>query len=56
MIEATTRGVGNTQRKTPVVESLFNKVADLQAFRLQHRCFPVNIAKILKTPILKIIC
>ena len=56
MIEATTRGAGNTQRKTPVMESLFNKVADLQAFRLQHRCFPVNIAKILKTPILKIIC
>ena len=24
--------------------------------RLQHRCFPVNIAKILKTPILKSIC
>ena len=45
MVEATTRGVGNIQRKTPVVESLFNKVADLQAFRLQHRCFLVNMGK-----------
>ena len=24
--------------------------------RLQHRCFPVNIAKFLRTPILKNIC
>ena len=24
--------------------------------RLQHRCFPVNIAKLLRTPILKNIC
>ena len=24
--------------------------------RLQHRCFPVNIAKFLRTPILKKIC
>ena len=31
--------------KTPVLESLFNKVTDLKACR----CFPVNIAKILKT-------
>ena len=34
--------------------SLFNKVVDLQSCnfikrRLQHRCFPVNIAKILRT-------
>ena len=40
--------------KTSVLESRFNKVADLKAChfikkRLQHRCFPVNIAKILKT-------
>ena len=38
--------------------SLFNKVVDLQASsfikkRLQHSYFPVNIAKILRTPILK---
>ena len=39
--------------KTPMVESLFNKVVGLQARnfikrRLQHRCFPVNIAKFLR--------
>ena len=37
-------------RKTPVLESLLDKVTDPQAFnfikkRLQHRCFPVNFAK-----------
>ena len=41
-----------------MLESLFNKVAGLKACifikkRLQHRCFPVNIAKFLRTPILK---
>ena len=40
-----------------MLESLFNKAAALQACnfikkRLQHRCFPVNIAKFLRTPIL----
>ena len=44
--------------KATVVESLFNKVLDLQGCsfikkRLQHRCFPGRIAKILKTIILK---
>ena len=44
-----------------MLESLFNKVAGLQAYnvikkRLQHRCSPVNIMKILRTPILKNIC
>ena len=39
----------------------FNKVADLEACnfikkRLQHRCFPVNIAKFLRAPILKNTC
>ena len=48
-------------RKTPALESLFNKVADLQACnvikkRLQYWCFPVNIAKSLRAAILKIIC
>ena len=48
-------------RKTPVLESLFDKVAVLQPInfikkRLQHRCFPVNIEKFLKTSILKNIC
>ena len=44
--------VCNIHRKTPVLESLFSKVASLEACnfikkRLQHRCFPVNIAKFL---------
>ena len=48
----------NIHRKTPTLESLFNKVAALQACnfikkRLQHMCFPVNITKFLRTPILK---
>ena len=43
----------NIQRKTPVSESLFDKVAGLEAYnlikrRLLHRCFPVNIAKFLR--------
>ena len=47
--------------KTCVGASFFNKVADLQACnfikkKLQHRCFPVNTAKFLRTPILKKIC
>ena len=41
-----------------MLESLFNKIAVLQACnfikqRLQHRCFPVRFANILRTPILK---
>ena len=48
----------NINRKTPLLETLFNKVADLQApnfikKRPQHRCFPANIAKFLRTVILK---
>ena len=44
-----------------MLESLFNKVAGLQTCnyikkRLQHSCFPVNIKKFLRTPILKSIC
>ena len=40
----------NIQRKTPVLESLFNKFAGPQACnfvkkRLQHRCFLANITK-----------
>ena len=43
---------------TPVLKSFFNRVAGLQAWnfikkRLRHRCFPVNIAKFLRTPILR---
>ena len=45
-------------RKTPVLESLFNKTADLQTSnfikkRLQHRCFTTKFSKILTMPILK---
>ena len=47
--------------ETPLLESLFNKAADLQVCNsikktLQHRCFPVIIAKFLRIPILKNIC
>ena len=40
-------------QETPVLESLFNELAGLQACKfikkkLQHRCFPVNIAKFLR--------
>ena len=41
----------NIQKKTPVLESLFNKVA-LKLFikkRFQHSYFPVNIVKFLRT-------
>ena len=51
----------NIYRKTPVLELLFNKVTGLEVCcfikkRLQHRYFLVNIAKCLRTPILKNIC
>ena len=44
-----------------MLESLFDKVTGLQACiftkkRLQHRFFPVNIAKFFRTPTLKYIC
>ena len=47
--------------KFQALESLFNNVSGLQACnfikkRLRHRCVPVNIAKFLKTRILKNIC
>ena len=42
-------------RKTPVLESLIKKVADLKAWnfikkRLQHKYFPVKFVKFLRTP------
>ena len=48
-------------RKTPVLESLFNKVAGLQACNfikkgLQQRHIPVKFAKFLRTHFLKNIC
>ena len=43
----------NIERKTTELESLFNKVAGLGLQfikkRLQRRCFPLNIAKFLRT-------
>ena len=40
--------------KTSALESLFNKVVDsFIKKRLQHRCFPLNIANFLRTTILK---
>ena len=48
----------NTHRKTPVLESLLNKVVSLEAShfirkRLKYRCFSVNIAKFLRTMFFK---
>ena len=47
--------------KFQALEALFNNVSGLQACnfikkRHRHRCFSVNIAKFLKTPILKYTC
>ena len=46
----------NIHRRTHLLESLFNKVAGLQACnfikkRLQHKCFPMNILKFLRAAI-----
>ena len=52
----------NIHRKIPVLESLFNKVADFQACNfmkkktLQHSYFPVNFAKFSRKSILKNTC
>ena len=51
----------SSHRKTPLLESLFKNIAGLKACnfineRLQHRCFPDNIVKFLRTSILKNIC
>ena len=50
--------VWNIHRKTSVLESLFSKVVSLEPWnfikkKLQHRCFPVNIAKFLRKFYLK---
>ena len=50
-----------TLTRKHVLESYFNKIANLKVSnlikkRLWHRCFPVNIAKFLRKPILKNIC
>ena len=44
--------VSQNSLKIPVLESIFDKVAGIQASkfikkRLQHKCFPVKIAKFL---------
>ena len=48
-----------SQKKTCVTISFFDqdtKPATLSKKRFQHRCFPVNIAKFLRTPIFKNTC
>ena len=47
--------------ETPVLESLFKKFTSLKVCniirkRTQHRCFPVNTAKLKRLPILKNSC
>ena len=61
MEKAVLKNFLNIHRKTPVPQPLLNKFAGLEACklvkkRLQHRCFPVNTEKFLRTPILKNIC
>ena len=64
MSKAATRGAlwkklkkfRNIHRKTPMLESLLHKVTGLKSCnfikkRSQHRCFSMNIAKFLRTPI-----
>ena len=51
----------NIHKKLLVLGSLFNTIAVFQPCnyiekKLQHRCFPVNIAKSLKKSILKNVC
>ena len=46
--------VSQYSQKTPVFESLFNKVTGLKTGnfiikRIRHRCFPVNIENFLRT-------
>ena len=48
----------NIHRKTPVGESLYNKVVGLHACnflkkRLQRRCFPVDIPKLIRKTYLR---
>ena len=48
-------------KKTPVLDSAFNKVAGFWTCKfikkkLQHKFFPANFSKFLRTPILKNIC
>ena len=36
-----------------MLKSPFSKVAGLEVFRFQYRCFPLTYTKFLRTPILK---
>ena len=59
--EAVHKKLRQFQRKTPVLKSLFNKVAGLRVCSfikkgLQHRCFSVKLAKFLRTTLLKNTC
>ena len=47
------RKYGSIYRKTSMLESFFNNVLVSIKKRLRHRCFLLNIAKFLRTPILK---
>ena len=48
----------NSQENTSTRVSFFNKVAGLSLLKKRpwHRCFPVNLAKFLRTPFLQNIC
>ena len=51
----------NIRKKTPALETFFNKDAGLRPETLlkktlQQRCFPVKIGKILETALLKNVC
>ena len=55
--KAVLKNFRNIHRKTPVLESLFNRLVGFKTCnflkkRLRIRCFPVNIAKFLRTLIL----
>ena len=39
-----------------MLESLFNKTCSFIKKKLQHRCFPVNIPKFIRTPVLMNTC
>ena len=47
------RNLGRIKRKISEAATSGLQVCNFITMRLQHRCFPLNIAKILKTPILK---
>ena len=46
----------NIHKKTPASEPLYDNIAGFVKKRLQHKCFPVNTVKFLRTLILNNIC